>query len=211
MQAGVEPWQAAGFLGMTVEMLERTYGHHSPQVPEGRIDGDSGKESGGSDTRTGFAYGERDKAEAQLRAYIAGEFKPKRGKPIGFIYFITCMSSPHYPIKIGWSASMAELRLPMLQCGNPNMLTVVGTLVGRQQDEAKLHRYFAHLHVRGEWFLRNDELIDYIGGLPGQVDTYGAEEFDPARMPISVRRTEITAPTEMDSERTEGKNGNKDQ
>lgn len=30
MQAGVETWQAAGFLGMTVEMLERTYGHHSP-------------------------------------------------------------------------------------------------------------------------------------------------------------------------------------
>lgn len=30
MQAGVEPWQAAGFLGMTVEMLERTYGHQSP-------------------------------------------------------------------------------------------------------------------------------------------------------------------------------------
>jgi integrase len=30
MQAGVEPWQAAGFLGMTVEMLERTYGHHCP-------------------------------------------------------------------------------------------------------------------------------------------------------------------------------------
>jgi integrase len=30
MQAGVETWQAAGFLGMTVEMLERVYGHHSP-------------------------------------------------------------------------------------------------------------------------------------------------------------------------------------
>lgn len=30
MQAGVEPWQAAGYLGMTVDMLERTYGHHSP-------------------------------------------------------------------------------------------------------------------------------------------------------------------------------------
>lgn len=30
MQAGVEPWQAAGFLGMTVEMLEKTYGHHHP-------------------------------------------------------------------------------------------------------------------------------------------------------------------------------------
>jgi integrase len=30
MQAGVEIWQAAGFLGMTVEMLERVYGHHHP-------------------------------------------------------------------------------------------------------------------------------------------------------------------------------------
>lgn len=29
MQAGVEVWQAAGFLGMTAEMVERTYGHHS--------------------------------------------------------------------------------------------------------------------------------------------------------------------------------------
>ncbi|MGB6084995.1 site-specific integrase [Parvibaculum sp.] len=31
MQAGVEIWQAAGFLGMTSEMLERTYGHHHAQ------------------------------------------------------------------------------------------------------------------------------------------------------------------------------------
>jgi integrase len=30
MQAGVEVWQAAGFLGMTAEMVERVYGHHSP-------------------------------------------------------------------------------------------------------------------------------------------------------------------------------------
>jgi integrase len=30
MQAGVEKWDAAGFLGMTAEVLERVYGHHSP-------------------------------------------------------------------------------------------------------------------------------------------------------------------------------------
>jgi integrase len=30
MQAGGELWQIAGFLGMTVEMLERVYGHHHP-------------------------------------------------------------------------------------------------------------------------------------------------------------------------------------
>jgi integrase len=30
MQAGVDKWQAAGFLGMSVEMLDRVYGHHHP-------------------------------------------------------------------------------------------------------------------------------------------------------------------------------------
>jgi integrase len=30
MQAGVDRWQAAGYLGMSVEMLERVYGHHHP-------------------------------------------------------------------------------------------------------------------------------------------------------------------------------------
>lgn len=30
MQSGVDPWQAAGALGMTIQMLERVYGHHHP-------------------------------------------------------------------------------------------------------------------------------------------------------------------------------------
>ena len=30
MQNGTEPWQAAGFLSMSVETLTRTYGHHHP-------------------------------------------------------------------------------------------------------------------------------------------------------------------------------------
>lgn len=30
MQAGVPKWEAAGFLGMTLETLERVYGHHHP-------------------------------------------------------------------------------------------------------------------------------------------------------------------------------------
>jgi hypothetical protein len=30
MQAGVDLWEAAGFLGMTVEMLSARYGHHHP-------------------------------------------------------------------------------------------------------------------------------------------------------------------------------------
>jgi integrase len=30
MQNGADLWQAAGFLGMTVQMLEDRYGHHHP-------------------------------------------------------------------------------------------------------------------------------------------------------------------------------------
>jgi len=30
MRAGVDKWEAAGFLGMSVEMLDRVYGHHHP-------------------------------------------------------------------------------------------------------------------------------------------------------------------------------------
>jgi integrase len=38
MLAGVETWQAAGFLGMTAEMLERVYGHHSPSYQKQAAD-----------------------------------------------------------------------------------------------------------------------------------------------------------------------------
>lgn len=31
MQAGVDKWEASGFLGMSVQMLDRVYGHHHPE------------------------------------------------------------------------------------------------------------------------------------------------------------------------------------
>ena len=34
MQQGIDRWQVAGFLGMTVEQLEQTYGHHHPDYQE---------------------------------------------------------------------------------------------------------------------------------------------------------------------------------
>ena len=34
MQRGADLWQAAGFLGMTVQMLEKVYGHHRPDFQE---------------------------------------------------------------------------------------------------------------------------------------------------------------------------------
>jgi integrase len=34
MQAGVDKWKAAGFLAMTMETLERVYGHHHPDYQD---------------------------------------------------------------------------------------------------------------------------------------------------------------------------------
>lgn len=35
MQRGVPIWQAAGYLGMSATMIERTYGHHHPDYMRG--------------------------------------------------------------------------------------------------------------------------------------------------------------------------------
>ena len=35
MQRGVPIWQAAGYLGMSAQMIERTYGHHHPDFMRG--------------------------------------------------------------------------------------------------------------------------------------------------------------------------------
>lgn len=38
MQNSCDLWEAAGFLGMTVEMLERNYGHHHPDHQKGAVE-----------------------------------------------------------------------------------------------------------------------------------------------------------------------------
>lgn len=38
MQRGVDPWEAAGFLGMSVKVLIETYGHHHPNHMRGAAD-----------------------------------------------------------------------------------------------------------------------------------------------------------------------------
>ena len=43
MQRGVPIWQAAGYLGMSVEMLDRVYGHHSPDHLKGAANAITGK------------------------------------------------------------------------------------------------------------------------------------------------------------------------
>jgi len=43
MQRGVSIWEAAGYLGMSAEILERVYGHHSPFYLKGAATAITGK------------------------------------------------------------------------------------------------------------------------------------------------------------------------
>src|SRR3984893_11498945 len=45
MQRGVSIWQAAGYLGMSAETLERVYGHHSPYYLKGAATAITGKDT----------------------------------------------------------------------------------------------------------------------------------------------------------------------
>jgi len=46
MQRGVPVWQAAGYLGMSVEMVDRVYGHHSPEHLKQAAEAITGKKAG---------------------------------------------------------------------------------------------------------------------------------------------------------------------
>jgi integrase len=50
MQRGADPWQAAGYLGMSVQTLLENYGHHHPDFMSGAIEAITQKEHGQSTT-----------------------------------------------------------------------------------------------------------------------------------------------------------------
>jgi integrase len=52
MQNGADLWQAAGFLGMTVEMLQRRYGHHHPDFQRDAADAVASSPGQGRDRNT---------------------------------------------------------------------------------------------------------------------------------------------------------------
>lgn len=69
----------------------------------------------------------------------------------GRIYFVR--SGSRGPVKIGWTSGPVELRVAELQCGNPETLRVCHVIEDMaKSDEAALHRRFASLRIRGEWF-----------------------------------------------------------
>ncbi len=65
MQNGVDPWEAAGYLGMSVETLLRLYGHHHPDYMMGAVEGITRKPKREQNNivTVGFSEGEKRKVE----------------------------------------------------------------------------------------------------------------------------------------------------
>jgi hypothetical protein len=108
-------------------------------------------------------------AEATERALalIAGKMKkperisklPKVTREDGdlTIYFVRTANR----IKIG-SAKDAQKRIQQLSTGNAGKLKLIGTLKGDAALEEEMHRRWAHLHIRGEWFRASRDLMFFI-------------------------------------------------
>jgi hypothetical protein len=79
------------------------------------------------------------------------------GKPWGKVYFIQAGAF----VKIGWSKD-PERRLAQLATACPHELTLLGEITGTVLDEQALHRAFAHLRARGEWFHAEPWLVGHL-------------------------------------------------
>lgn len=88
------------------------------------------------------------------------------GKTDGEIYYIADGRLPdskktHY-IKIGFTTMGAEIRLKMLQTGNPQTLFLLHTEIGDMVLEKEIHKLCSEYRVRGEWFFFNEEVAAFL-------------------------------------------------
>jgi hypothetical protein len=65
MQRGVPIWQAAGYLGMSAQMIERTYGHHHPDYMRSAAQAITSKQSQNVSLVVSLVEPENDRAKRQ--------------------------------------------------------------------------------------------------------------------------------------------------
>ena len=73
------------------------------------------------------------------------------------VYFVQA-ELPDGPVKIGYTGRRVRERMAEGQTFAPQELTLLAETYGTREDEASLHRIFAPLHLRGEWFRYEGEL-----------------------------------------------------
>lgn len=70
-------------------------------------------------------------------------------------------------IKIGFTTNL-DRRMEDLAHGHPYEINLIHHIEGSFNTESDLHRKFKHLHVRGEWFSKAPDLLQYIEELKSQ-------------------------------------------
>lgn len=82
----------------------------------------------------------------------------------GFVYLLKSYNEDVGDVyKIGISKNEIEERLRNLKTGNPNEIEVIHiykTRIKNSKLEARLHRMFKHLLVKGEWYNLSDEDVN---------------------------------------------------
>jgi hypothetical protein len=96
--------------------------------------------------------------------------KPQTATDGEVVYFIRAGDA----IKIGYTTNLAA-RKRALETASAASLELLGAVPGDRGEEARLHREWWHLHIRGEWFQADGELLRYIreqvnGDLPHEQD-----------------------------------------
>ena len=81
-----------------------------------------------------------------------------------WVYFLESQIDPPL-IKIGKTRDL-RWRLITLQYMSPVALRLVGAITGPAGTERVLHVKFAPLRQHGEWFVKNEQLAQFISGLP---------------------------------------------
>jgi len=95
------------------------------------------------------------------------------------VYFVT---DGEY-IKIGFTSGPVKQRLADLQVGNARELTVIGWYYAPPIHEDRLHARFKYLHVRGEWFKNDLDIIYHAQHFDNEsYDDELAESFDVVSM-----------------------------
>lgn len=103
--------------------------------------------------------------EAKVRLDLGAHPAPRRVRDAQrFVYFIQCDDA----VKIGIAVNVAS-RFMGIQVGSLKPLTLLAAVAGGFPEERAVHRRFAHLRVRGEWFSAAPELLTFIADLPGSL------------------------------------------
>jgi hypothetical protein len=98
-----------------------------------------------------------DDALRMLDVILTQEEAERASPGAGVVYFID--AGEH--IKIGYSASLVA-RMQKMGTDTPIGAKLLHAEPGTFQTEKIVHRHFASLRVRGEWFRKGQVLLDYI-------------------------------------------------